>query len=151
MKTKSYLIILAVLSLLIAGCTQKQEPQPVFQQPQEQDKVIISLDKINDVSNVEEKYEIYFSGKYTKTLTNNNKQDTKSNGQLLQSDLDYLKSLVINKEFNSIPSYMEGAGENCPVIKLNVEIPDSRLIRTESCANTPEAFNKVIDAIEKLK
>ncbi|MEK6861646.1 MAG: hypothetical protein AABY07_06770, partial [Nanoarchaeota archaeon] len=86
------------------------------------------------------------------TLTNNNKQQTKNEGKLADGDLNSLKDLVVGREFQTIPPYMEGAGENCPIILLKIDLNgEEKTRRAESCANTPEAFNKVVAAIEKLK
>ena len=46
---------------------------------------------------------------------------------------------------------MEGAGENCPILLLRVNLNKEVTKRAESCANTPETFNKIIEEIEKLK
>jgi hypothetical protein len=85
-------------------------------------------------------------------LINKNKEENKNENTLVEADLNYLKSLVQNTEFRSIPPYMEGAGENCPTLLLRTNFNDvERTVRSESCANTPETFNKVVAEIEKLK
>ncbi|MEK6936811.1 MAG: hypothetical protein AABW58_01940 [Nanoarchaeota archaeon] len=150
MKISKYIFILLTLSLLvISGCS-KQEPAPVYQPPVEQEKLIISLEKTQE-SGVTNKYQIYSTGKYITSLINKNKEETKNENTLLEADLNYLKSLVDSDEFNSIPPYMEGAGENCPIILLRVYLNKEITKRSESCANTPEAFNKIVLEIEKLK
>ena len=154
MKFKNLLIILSLVSLLVlSACTQsKPDETKIYPTEEKQDYVIISLSDLAGFSQVEQKYEIYNSGKYIKTLSNKNKQETKNEGQLAESDLSYLKSLVQSKEFSSIPPYMEGAGSDCSSILLKTNFNDNeKTIRTESCANTPDSFNKVVSAIEKLK
>ena len=153
MKIKNLLIILSIVSLLVLNaCTPKQAEEKIYPANEEKDYVIISLSDLAGFSQVEQKYEIYNSGKYIKTLINKNKQETKNEGQLQESDLNYLKSLVQSKEFNSIPPYMEGAGSDCSSLFLKINLNnEEKTIRAESCANTPEAFNNVITAIQKLK
>ncbi len=153
MKNIKFIIILLVLSLFLASCTQKQtQEQPIYQKEEINEVLIISLEKNNEISKVQEKYEIYNTGKYITSLINKNKQETKKEGKLPESDLNYLKSLISSKEFSSIPNYMEGAGQECPVILLKINFNNlDRLVRAESCANTPEAFNKITESIEKLK
>lgn len=153
MKNIKFITILVILGLLVTGCAQKQiQEEPVYQKEEVKEVLIISLEKNNEISNVQEKYKIYNTGKYITTLTNKNKQETKKEGKLVQSDLDYLSSLISSKEFRSVPNYMEGAGQECPVILLKIDFNNlDRLVRAESCANTPEAFNKVTELIEKLK
>lgn len=151
MKTTKYILILIVLSLLvISGCSKEQKP--VYQQPVNAEELIISLEKILE-SGVIEKYQIYSRGRYTFSLVNKNKEETKKENTLLESDLSFIKSLVQGNKFNSIPPYMEGAGENCPTILLRVYLnqEQEKTVRAESCANTPEAFNKIVEEIEKLK
>ncbi len=150
MKTKIYFILGLLALLVLNGCAPK-EPETIYQQ-EEKDYVIISLNDLAGFSQVEQKYEIYNSGKYFITLINKNKQETKTESQLSESDLNYLKSLVQSKEFNSIPPYMEGAGSDCSSILLKTYFNENeKTIRVESCANTPDAFNKIVDAIRKLK
>lgn len=148
MNTTKYMFILTILGLLItSGCS--KQPEQIYQQPVEEEKLIISLSKTLE-SGVTEKYDIYSSGRYTNSLINKNKEETKKENTLLESDLTYLKSLVQGDDFNSIPTYMEGAGENCPIILLKTYLNKEKTLRAESCANTPEQFNKIISEIEKL-
>ena len=151
MNTTKYILALTILSLLvISGCS-KQEPAPVYQPPVEQEKLIISLEKTLE-SGVTDKYKIYSTGRYVVSLINKNKEEVKKEATLLESDLNYLKSLVQGKAFNSIPLYMEGAGENCPIILIRTNFNDNeKTVRAESCANTPETFNSIVAEIEKLK
>lgn len=150
MKISKIILILAVLSLiLVSGC--KKAAQEQVYQPKQEEKLIISLEK-TVASGVNEKYDIYSSGRYVVTLTNKNKEETKKENALQEYDLNYLKSLFNSKEFKSIPPYMEGAGGNCPTVLLRISSDDQdKTVRAESCANTPDAFNKVVDEIEKLK
>ena len=149
MKTTKYIFILIILSLLIiSGCS--KQPEQVYQPPAEE-KLIISLEKTLE-SGVTDRYQIFSTGRYTSYLINKNKEELKKENTLAEADLNYLKSLVQSKEFKSIPPYMEGAGENCPIILIRTNFNDNeKTVRSESCANTPEAFNKVIVEIEKLK
>ena len=150
MNTTKYILALIILSLLvISGCS--KEPEQVYQPPVEQEKLIISLEKILE-SGVTDKYQIYSTGRYVVSLINKNKEEIKKESNLLESDLNYLKSLVRGNEFNSIPPYMEGAGENCPTLLLRINLNDNeRTVRAESCANTPDPFNNIVAEIEKLK
>lgn len=149
MITTKYILALIILSLLvISGCT--KEPEQVYQPPVEQEKLIISLEKILE-SGVKNKYQIYSTGKYKISLINKNKEEIKKESTLAETDLNYLKSLVQSKDFNSIPPYMEGAGENCPIVMIRTYFNDNEITkRSESCANTPEGFNKAVAEIEKL-
>ena len=148
MKTKYILITSILLVIFLVGCQQQQK---IYEQP-EKETLIISLEKAQEISGVKEKYEIYSTGKYIVTLANKNKQETKKENILSEADLNYLKSLVSSKPFSTIPNYMEGSGENCPLIILKTSLNNNeRILRAESCANTPEAFNLVQSDIEKLK
>ncbi len=149
MKTAKYIFILTILSLLvISGCSKQEQ---VYQPPVGQEKLIISLEKTLE-SGVTDKYQIFSTGRYTVSLINKNKEESKKENKLVEADLNYLKSLVQESEFNSIPSYMEGAGENCPILLLRVYLNNQEVTkRVESCANTPEAFNNIVSEIEKLK
>ena len=144
MNTLKYISIMLLLSLLIVtGCSTKQEQ---VYQPVEEEKMIISFQKMLE-SGVTEKYEIFSTGKYTFSLISENKREN----TLLAEDLTYLKSLVQGDKFESIPPYMEGSGENCPILLLRINLNQEVTKRAESCANTPEAFNKILEEIEKLK
>ena len=81
MKIKNLLIILSIFSLLILNaCTKSATDElKIYQVEEKQDYVIISLSDLAGLSQVEQKYEIYNSGKYIKTLTNKNKQETSPN------------------------------------------------------------------------
>ena len=151
MKIKFYVVLGIFALLVLSGCSQQKQPEKIYPTNEVKDFVIISLDKINN-DKTEHKYEIYNSGKYTSSLINPNKQENKNEGQLAEADLSYLKSLVQNKEFNSIPPYMEGAGQDCTITIIKTNFNDQeKTNRAESCASTPDAFNNVVAAIEKLK
>ncbi len=147
MQTAKYIFILTILSLLvISGCT-KEEPKQIYQPPVQEEELIISLEKVYEKET--HKYYIYSTGRYSNNLISSGEP---AEGTLVESDLNYLKSLVQGYKFNSIPAYMEGAGENCPTIILKVYFnqQQEKVLRAESCANTPEEFNKIVDEIEKL-
>ena len=148
MNTLKYISIMLLLSLLIVtGCSTKQEQ---VYQPVEEEKMIISFQKMLE-SGVTEKYEIFSTGRYAFSLLNKNNEENKRENTLLPEDLTYLKSLVQGDKFDSIPPYMEGSGENCPILLLRINLNQEVTKRAESCANTPEAFNKILEEIEKLK
>ncbi len=150
---KSCLVVLGILVLLISGCV-KDNPFP--QKPEEKnffpdtvEVLLISMDIINSYKGEGQKYEIYNTGRYFLRPIDSLKGLDKE-AILSQNDLNYLKSLVNTREFKTIPDYMTGTGDDCPTYVIRIE-SQGRVIRAESCATNPEAFNKLIYSIEKLR
>jgi hypothetical protein len=150
---KSCILILSIFVLLISGCA-KENPFP--EKPEEKDffpdiveVLLISLDISDSQSGIGQKYEIYNTGRYFLRPIDGMKGVDKE-AILSQSDLDYLKSLVNTREFKTIPNYMDGNKENCPTFVIRIE-SEGRVVRAESCAITPDPFNKLVYSIEKLR
>ncbi|MBI2672445.1 hypothetical protein HYX16_05930 [Candidatus Woesearchaeota archaeon] len=158
MKKSLTIIFLALGLLVLSGCVKPQEKQ-IFKEElngriyEDLDNAIISLEKRSAEDRIDEKYIVYSSGKYTVSIINEKDKETRKEYRLTVEDLNYLKSLVSGSGFSSIPIYMEGGrGSECPIYILEVEINKIKsLIRSEDCANSSETFNKIIEAIEKLK
>ena len=150
---KSCLLILGIFVLLISGCA---KDNPFSEKPEQKDffpdtveVLLISMDISNSETGIGQKYEIFSSGRYFLRPIDGMKGVDKE-AILSKSDLDYLKSLVNTREFKTIPDYMSSTGDNCPVFVVRIE-SQGRVIRAESCAITPDLFNKLVYSIEKLR